>query len=176
MSEHLAIIVMGLDRPDMSRIITELIHSKSCEVESTHMHKCGEEFTMTFLVNGNWNVIAKLEEELDALQEEIDCNIIYKRTKNEPSKIPGIPYIAQVIAPFDSSILNEVITFFTGYEFNIKEVTAYRYIASQTGAEMFNLQMFIELPISTNISDLREEFMSFCEDLNIDATIEPDKI
>ena len=176
MSEYLTIIAIGLNCFDIAHRMTELIYSAHCEIESTHMHQCGSEFTMIFLVSGNWNVIAKLETALDDLQAEMKCDIIYKRTMHELSKHPGMPYLVQMVAPYDACILSEMIVFFTEQKINIREVTGYRYIAQQTGAQMFNLQMIVELPFDTNISDLREQFMLFCEGVNIDATIEPDKL
>jgi glycine cleavage system transcriptional repressor len=37
------------------------------------------------------------------------------------------------------------------------------------------VQMMINVPASLHISALREEFMEFCDQLNIDAIIEPVK-
>lgn len=175
MIEYLAVIAMGPDGPDIVRVMTELVYDTHCEIESTHMNKYGEEFTMTFLISGSWSVIVKVEAALDKLQEEMQYDIVYKRTKKEPSKKPGIPYIVQLISPYDSGLLAETSAFFATQEINIKEVTGYRYISQQTEAEMFNLQLIVELPLETALSDLRERFMMFCDDLNVDATMEPDK-
>jgi glycine cleavage system transcriptional repressor len=35
--------------------------------------------------------------------------------------------------------------------------------------------MFINIPASVHISGLREEFMEFCDQLNVDAIMEPVK-
>jgi glycine cleavage system transcriptional repressor len=40
---------------------------------------------------------------------------------------------------------------------------------------MFSVQMFINIPAGLHISGLREEFMEFCDQLNLDAILEPVK-
>jgi glycine cleavage system transcriptional repressor len=40
---------------------------------------------------------------------------------------------------------------------------------------MFSVHMTVDIPASTQISALREEFMELCDQLNLDAVIEPAK-
>ena len=40
---------------------------------------------------------------------------------------------------------------------------------------MFSMQMFINIPAGVPISGIREEFMEFCDRLNLDAIMEPVK-
>jgi glycine cleavage system transcriptional repressor len=40
---------------------------------------------------------------------------------------------------------------------------------------MFSVQMSINIPANVHISGLREEFMEFCDQLNVDAIMEPVK-
>ena len=44
---------------------------------------------------------------------------------------------------------------------------------AQTGAEMFSAQISIGIPASAHISSLREDFLEFCDTLNLDAILEP---
>ena len=141
MIEHLFISAVGSDRPDIVRIFTELVHTRECQIELTHMRKYGDEFSLSLLVSGHWGAITKLETELDHLQDEVDYDIIHKRTKDIYDKKPGIPYVVQVLAPNDPGILAEVSAFFIAQSVSIREVAGYRYMAQQTGTEMFNLQM-----------------------------------
>jgi glycine cleavage system transcriptional repressor len=40
---------------------------------------------------------------------------------------------------------------------------------------MFSVQMAVNIPATVHISGLREEFMDFCDQLNVDAIMEPVK-
>ena len=57
----------------------------------------------------------------------------------------------------------------------IAEVATRRYSAAHTGAPMFSAQMTINLPSSAHISQLRDEFLEVCDQLNLDAILEPVK-
>ena len=47
--------------------------------------------------------------------------------------------------------------------------------AQQTGAPMVSLHMSLAIPASTHIATLREDFMILCDELNLDAVLEPIK-
>jgi glycine cleavage system transcriptional repressor len=49
------------------------------------------------------------------------------------------------------------------------------YAAAHTGAPMFSVQMIVNVPSRLHIGVLREEFMDFCDHLNLDAIFEPVK-
>jgi glycine cleavage system transcriptional repressor len=40
---------------------------------------------------------------------------------------------------------------------------------------MFSVHISLEVPADTHIASLREEFLDFCDRLNLDAVIEPIK-
>ena len=40
---------------------------------------------------------------------------------------------------------------------------------------MFTLTMIVGIPSSMSIADIRELFFTFCDDLNLDATMQPHK-
>ncbi|MGD9341100.1 MAG: glycine cleavage system protein R, partial [Chromatiales bacterium] len=65
--------------------------------------------------------------------------------------------------------------FFTSREIDISELTTRSYAAAHTGAPMFAVQMNINIPQDLQISVLREDFMEFCDQMNLDAIIEPIK-
>jgi glycine cleavage system transcriptional repressor len=47
------------------------------------------------------------------------------------------------------------------------------YAAAHTGTPMFAVHMTVGIPASTHIATLREEFMDYCDGLNLDAVLEP---
>ena len=65
--------------------------------------------------------------------------------------------------------------FFAERQINIQEMVTMSYPAAHTGTPMFSVHLTIEVRASTQIAALREEFMEFCDQLNLDAVIEPVK-
>ena len=49
------------------------------------------------------------------------------------------------------------------------------YAAAHTGTPMFSVHLSVDIPANMQISGLRDEFMDFCDQLNVDAVIEPVK-
>jgi glycine cleavage system transcriptional repressor len=50
-----------------------------------------------------------------------------------------------------------------------------RYRAMQTGADMFSAQITVGIPSNTHIAALRDDFLEFCDGLNLDAIMDPMK-
>ena len=59
---------------------------------------------------------------------------------------------------------------------NIHDLYTTSHRAAHTGSPMFALNMTVEIPAATHISSLRDEFMEFCDELNLDAIMEPMKV
>ena len=49
------------------------------------------------------------------------------------------------------------------------------YAAAHTGTPMFSVRMSIGIPANIHIAGLRDEFMDFCDSMNLDAVLEPIK-
>ena len=69
-------------------------------------------------------------------------------------------------------IVHPITEFFSGKQINIEELETETYAAPHTGATMFSLQMTVAVPTGVAISHLRETFIDFCDELNLDASFE----
>ena len=135
----------------------------------------GEEFTMSMLISGTWDSIAKAESSLEKLQKQYHLQLQTKRT--EPRK-PGqslMPYAIDVVSFDHIGVVHEITHFITGSSILIQEMTTTTYNAAYTGTPMFSLHMTINIPTEISIAGLRGEFMDFCDKLNLDAIMEPVK-
>ena len=65
--------------------------------------------------------------------------------------------------------------FFSSRMINIEDLVTSGYSAAHTGTPMFSVHMVVSIPADMHIAELREEFMDFCDELNLDAIIEPIK-
>ncbi|MES9861483.1 MAG: glycine cleavage system protein R, partial [Candidatus Thiodiazotropha sp. 4PDIVS1] len=57
----------------------------------------------------------------------------------------------------------------------IEDMTTSSYSAAHTGTPMFSVHLSVGIPSESQIAVLREEFMDYCDALNLDAVIEPIK-
>lgn len=174
-NQFIVISALGDDRPGIINRITDPISAAGCNINDSRMTILGGEFAVLMLVEGPWNTIAKLEEQIPALAQRLDLTITTKRT--EPRRDDGklLPYAVNVIALDHPGIVNQLAGFFSSRDINIHELYTDSYRAAHTGTQMFSANMVIHLPASVSIAQLREDFLDFCDQLNLDAVMEPYK-
>jgi len=137
------------------------------------MSVLGGEFALLLMVSGSWDAIAKLEAMLPALEEQLELTIISRRTAEKDPGKNKIPYEVNVVALDHPGIVNEVARFFSEQDINIEDLETDCYAAAHTGTPMFSITMVVSLPIDISIAQLRDDFTEFCDNLNLDATLEP---
>lgn len=139
------------------------------------MSLLGGEFAIIMLIDGQWNNIAKLEDSLQAMETELGITLNAKRTEARIANINAIPYTVEVLAMDSPGIVHRVTKFFASRQINIHDVESSCFNAPHTGTPMFTLNMTIEVPADTHIATLRDDFMEFSDEYNLDAIIEPIK-
>ena len=60
-------------------------------------------------------------------------------------------------------------TIFSEGGINIADVQTNTYLAPHTGAPMFSVSMMVGIPADAQIAALRDEFLEYCDELNLDA-------
>ncbi len=175
MEHFLVLSALGADR---TGIIDELARAASearCNIADSRMIVMGQEFALIMMVSGTWDAIAKLEAQLANLGKRLDLVITSKRTEPRTIKAEAMPYNVHVIALDNPGIVHEIANFFAVQGINIEAMDTSTYAAPHTGSPMFALSMTVNIPARVHIATLRENFMLFCDDRNLDAIIEPFK-
>ncbi len=175
MSNYLVISAVGEDRPGLVDRISRCILDHEGSIADSRMTVLGGEFAIILLVSGNWNSIARLETALPALGEELGMVITTRRTASRETARDLLPYAVDVVALDNPGIVHRLANFFSRRSINIQDLATSSYAAPHTGTPMFAVHMTVDVPASTHIASLREEFMDFCDQLNLDAVIEPAK-
>jgi len=101
--------------------------------------------------------------------------IIAKRTGEKQTGNQLLPYGVEVVALDHPGIVHHLASFFSSRNINIEDLVTNSYAAAHTGTPMFSVQMSIGIPSDIHIATLRDEFMEFCDSLNLDAVLEPIK-
>jgi len=169
---YLVISSIGTDQPGIVNELAKACSSNSCNIIDSRMTVLGGEFAIMMMVSGSWDSIAKLENSIPALSKSLNLTTTVKHTGERCNK-PTIAYSVNVVALDNPGIVHEIAQYFSRQEINIDDLQTGTYSAPHTGTQMFNLSMVIRIPSTTHIASLREEFMDFCDDLNLDSIIEP---
>jgi glycine cleavage system transcriptional repressor len=170
---QLVISALGRDRPGIINRLSEAVMNAGCNVQDTRMTVMGSEFSLLMMVSGPWNAVAKLESQLASLEEELDLSVMTRRTEKRPPAGNLLPYAVEVVSLDHPGIVNQLAGFFSTRGINIEDMVTSSYAAAHTGTPMFSVNMSVGIPADVHIARLRQEFLDFCDDMNLDAVIEP---
>lgn len=171
---NLVISSIGSDQPGIVNHLAKLCAESECNIVDSRMTVLGGEFAVIMMISGNADSVAKLEDALPELSNQLGLTTTVKRTgKRQASK--AFSYTVNVVALDNPGIVHEIAQFFSAQKINIDDLATGTYSAPHTGTQMFNLNMLIQVPSDTHIASLRDEFMDFCDDRNLDAAIEPQR-
>jgi len=170
---YLALSALGEDRPGIVNSLSKVILDHGCNVEDSRMAVLGGEFAAILLVQGKWNTLAKVENALPELERQLGMTIISKRTGERAAGANLLLYAVDVISMDHPGIVNNLAGFFSERDINIEDMSTSTYAAAHTGTPMFAVHMTIGIPADSHLAGLREEFMDYCDGLNLDAVLEP---
>ncbi|GMQ88036.1 MAG: hypothetical protein BMS9Abin08_1254 [Gammaproteobacteria bacterium] len=173
MTEQLVIAALGEDRPGLVDQLSGWILDSGCNIADSRMMVLGGEFSVLLLVFGNWNNLARLEDQVGQIEQKLGMSLSVKRTEPKQRNGEFLPYAVDVVALDHPGIVHNLANFFSQRNINIQDLSTTSYAAAHTGTQMFAVHMALDVPADTHIATLREEFMEFCDQLNLDAVIEP---
>ncbi|MCK4841394.1 MAG: transcriptional regulator [Methylococcales bacterium] len=172
---QLTITVLG---KKSTRFISEILttisscHCDILELRSSHLEQV---IACYLLVNGDWNHIAKLESILVGLQKTLEVRIHTLRPEPSNKEPESIPYSLETISLDRNNVIEDITSFLFERRICIHEINASSYQASYVKTPIFSTRIIILIPPEIRLLSLREEFLDFCDSLNIDAIIEPIK-
>jgi len=173
MKQLIAISALGSDRTGLVYDLTRVVADCGGNVLESRMTALGNEFAMLLLVAGNWHTLAKLEGELVKLTESSGMTISMRRTDQRPPRLDMVSYTVDVVCLDQPGVLHSLSGFFASRGIDIGDISTRIYNAAHTGAPMFSVYMVVLVPTRVHIAALREEFMDLCDNLNLDAILEP---
>ncbi|MDO4709316.1 MAG: glycine cleavage system protein R [Pseudomonadota bacterium] len=155
--------------------VTRRIADSGCSLVDARLVTVGRDVSVTALASGAWDAVAKLENALERLGRDESLRLVYYRTAPKPLQSNLIPYMVEVVAADKPGILYQLSEFFHQQGITVETLHSSRYKAMQTGAEMFTAQVTIGVPADMHIATLRDDFLDFCDHLNLDAILDPMK-
>lgn len=170
---YLVISTLGEDRPGIVNALSSAVVEHGCNIEDSRMTVLGGEFAAILLVEGKWNTLAKVENTLPELERQLGLTIMSKRTGERTAEANLLPYAVDVISMDHPGIVSNLAGFFAERNINIEDMATSTYAAAHTGTPMFAVHITIGIPADLHIAALREEFMDYCDGLNLDAVLEP---
>lgn len=175
-NNYLVINASGEDKIGIVDRLSGKITESGCNIEESRMAVLGGQFALIMLLSGPWNALSRLEGQLDGMGEQLGLAIMHKRTHKREGVQAAIPYVVDVVAMDHPGIVRNLAAFFSRNGINIEELQTDTYPAPHTGAPMFSVTMTVGIPANIHIPTLRGDFLDYCDDLNLDVTLEPARV
>ena len=172
---QLALTILSDNHAPFIAELLPTIRDCKCNVLEIRSSRLAQAAAAYLLVEGNWNQIAKLENALDALQRRLEVKIHWSRPELRERISECVPYTLETISVDKANIIESVTSFLFDRDIAIEEMSASSYLAPFAQTPVFSSKLVILIPPHLNLLSLREEFLDFCDQLNIDAILEPIK-
>ncbi len=175
MQNYLVVTAIGAHSDGLMEQFYSAIKDCGCNIVDARMTSMGNVLTMNLMLSGTWDTIAKMESLLPKLATKLDLSINTRRADSQEPSRNLMPYAIDVVSFDHPGVVHEIAKFITKNDIQIQDMYTNTYTAAHTEAPMFTLHMTINIPTSVSIASLRGEFMDFCDQLNLDAIMEPVK-
>jgi glycine cleavage system transcriptional repressor len=175
MTQLIVLSAVGTDRSGVVKDISQAVLECGGNIEESRMAALGAEFAVLLLISGNWHTLTKLEKALEGLTSKDSLTITIKKTGERSDQNECITYGVDVVCLDQPGIVFNLSEFFAARKIEIADLATRKYAAAHTGAPMFSIQMTVNVPGTLPISQLRDEFLDLCEQLNLDSILEPVK-
>jgi glycine cleavage system transcriptional repressor len=172
---QLAITVLGSHQSRFMAEILPAIRDCKCHILDIKSSCIGQTTAAYLLIQGNWNQIAKFESTLELIQKRLEIKVHTLRTEPKEKTKDYLPYSVETISLDHESVVESIATFLMDRDIEIEEITGSSYQAPYLQSSVFSSKFIILVPASVSLLILREEFMDLCDQLNIDAILEPVK-
>ncbi len=168
---YLVISAVGHEREQVLLTLSEAVAGHRCTILESRMTLLGEQTAVYMLVTGQWDAVTKLENDVMEWPSDRFAVKILRTMGNAHRS--GMPYSVNLVAADGPGIVHDITAFFVGRRIAVDDLQATTYSASQSDTRIFSMNLIVRLPASTHLPSLREEFMMFCDERNLDAVIEP---
>jgi glycine cleavage system transcriptional repressor len=175
MQYFLVISVISQDKPGLAEHFSGMATECGCNVEDSRMAVMGNEFATIMMVSGDESQIQQAEQAFSNLQNQPEFQVCLRRTEAAKGNTSCRPYSIQALSLDGPGIIRQVSDFLAQRKINIEDMQSNSYKAPHTGAPMLEMQIVANIPADISMSELRDAFADLCDDLQIDAIIEPIK-
>jgi glycine cleavage system transcriptional repressor len=172
---QLAITVLGNNKINFVAELLPAVRDCKCSIMEIRTTRLAQSTAAYMLIQGNWNQIAKFESTLEIIQERLDIKVHTLRPEAKDKGKDCMPYSLETISLDRANVVESITSFLFDREIEIEEITGSCYQAPYIQSSVFSTKFILLIPPQLHLLSLREEFLDFCDQSNIDAILEPIK-
>ena len=172
---QLALTVLGHQHKNFIPELLPTIRDCNCNIMEIRTTRLAQAIATYLLVQGNWNQIAKLENALNSLENRLEIKVHSLRPETKERNHNYLPYSLETVSLDRANVVETIAGFLLERNIEIEEITGSCYQGPYIQSSVFSTKFILLVPPQQHLLSLREEFLEFCDQANIDAILEPIK-
>lgn len=173
MQTYLAITLLGPDQLGLIERITRPIAQHKCLLHDSRMASLGQQSAASMLVSGSWDRLTRLENAIKQMAKEHHLALHMLRTEAPTPADSHLSYAVDVVGLNTPEMTHELAQFFSAQGIHIRDLATMPYSSPNNATPMLTLRMQIDVPANLRLALLKEAFFDLCDELNLDATLDP---
>ena len=176
MAKKFIVTAYGKDRPGIVADVTEILYEHGCNLEDTHMGKLSGDFSLMILfstpeVN---DIETKLSDAYQRLKGEKQISAYIRRaTAAEQKPVPPQATFTLKIEGLDhTGIVYRISRYLAFHNINIADLNSSITYTPESGAQVYHMEVSIEVSAETDMNEVQEGLSQLAEDLHVDIIVE----
>lgn len=167
----LAVTAIGSSDSGVLETFAQISKQCGCNILESYMTTMGEQCALMLHMAGSWNSIAKIETMFPIVSKKHRFAIQANRT-HASAITETLPYMVVIYTPNRVGVLNDLTRFFNQYNIKVERMECKNHVTKNHS--LINKIIFeINIPFKAHLATLREKFMLYCDEKNLDASFEP---
>jgi glycine cleavage system transcriptional repressor len=173
MQTYLAITLLSKDSLDLVERITRPIAQHKCTLHDSRVVSLGSHSGAAMLIAGSWDRISRLELALRQLATQHDMSLHMTRSEPPTASEAHMSYSVDIVGLNAPDITHVLAQFFAAQGIAIRDLATLPYNSPNNATDMLTLRMQVDIPANVRLALLKEAFFDLCDELNLDATLDP---
>jgi glycine cleavage system transcriptional repressor len=176
MAKKFIVSAYGKDRPGIVADVTEILYEYGCNLEDTRMGNLSGEFSLMILFSSpeEDDIEAKLTKAYERLKDEKQISAYIRRSKAAEQKPvpPQAIYTLKVEGLDHTGIVYRISRYLAYHNINIANLNSSITYTPESGAQVYNMEVSIEVDTKTDMDEVQEGLSQLAEDLHVDIIVE----
>lgn len=169
----MVLTAVGPDRPGLVKRISEAIHAAGGNLADSRMALLAGDFALIVLFECDPAVQSKVEQDLAALEGELDLAVRVKAATPARDPRDHEPFELEVTGVDQPGIVHKVSDVLAGLEVNVASLESSLSQAAFHGTPLFTLHAMLQVPTASDHDALFDRLDEVCQALNLTYDLTP---
>jgi glycine cleavage system transcriptional repressor len=166
---HAVLTAVGDDRPGLVDEVTRYITDRGGNLEDSRMVNLRGQFAMMMLVAGDDEAMSRLHDGLGGLRRSSSVHAeLRPADAGTVQRTPALPFRLNTWAMDHPGLMQSVSHLLGELGVNIESVDSSLRPAPYTNTPLFEMELVLAVPATTQVAELRERLGDLCDEMNID--------